>query len=109
MAIKRVGKNINLETLIQHGFSFGMADWVQSKVGKHFEECNRYEVTCETDQMDILSAVLYFNESCSTLIGIDEVVVDSKNHNLKFDFETTPVWSKLQQAIKAYEMVVKCT
>lgn len=63
----------------------------------------------KTDQMDILSAVLYFNESCSTLIGIDEVVVDSKNHYLKFDFETTPVWSRLQQALKAYEMVLKCT
>ncbi len=109
MAIKRVGKNINLEILIQHGFSFGMADWVQAKIGKHYEECNRYEVIFETDQMDTLSTVLYFNESCTILIGIDEVVVDKNNHNLKFDFETTPCWVKLQQAMKSIEAGVNCT
>ncbi|WP_145949626.1 hypothetical protein [Paenibacillus sp. Y412MC10] len=107
MAIHRMDKKVDRQTLQEVGFKIGMAEWVCAKIGNDEEETNRYEATCRDSNGGSLSVVLYFDEDSITLLGVDEVVIDASDRSVKYQIGSTPAWNMLQQAIALYALEQK--
>lgn len=104
MAILAVSKAVDRNALERVGFHISSAEWVEAIIESEHIETNKYEAIFTCENGDQLSVILYFDEDSTTLIGIDEVVLDKVMKGFSYKLETTPAWDRLQTAITEYEV-----